>query len=84
MKDVAATSLKLMGEAYPFYTPNGGVPCYVVEAKAKPDWLSNYYAPRIIYWLDRHYFYPLRTENMGRGENLSLWRRDRRNLQTRT
>ncbi|MGE0824871.1 MAG: DUF1329 domain-containing protein [Candidatus Binatia bacterium] len=65
MKDVAAKDLKLMGEEYPFYTDNGGVPCYVVEAQVKTDWLADYYAPRIIYWLDQHYFYPLRTEQYG-------------------
>ncbi len=65
LKDTPVQSLKMMGDEYPYYTPEGGVPCYVVEAKAKPDWLSNYYAPRIIYWLDQHYFYPLRTEQYG-------------------
>jgi hypothetical protein len=64
-RDVSANSLKLMGEQYPFYTADGGVPCYVVEAKAKPDWLPHYYAPRILYWLDQHAFYPLRTELYG-------------------
>ena len=65
LKDTAAASLKMMGDEYPYYTPEGGVPCYVVEAKVKADWLSNYYVPRIIYWLDQHYFYPLRTEQYG-------------------
>jgi Protein of unknown function (DUF1329) len=65
LKDTPVESLKMMGDEYPYYTPEGGVPCYVVEAKAKSDWLSNYYAPRIIYWLDQHYFYPLRTEQYG-------------------
>ena len=63
--DTPAASLKLMGDEYPFYTSDGGVRCYVLEAKAKPDWLSDYYGPRIIYWLDQHYFYPLRTEIYG-------------------
>jgi uncharacterized protein DUF1329 len=65
LTDVPAKSLKLMGDQYPYYTPEGGVPCYVVEAKAKPDWLSDYYAPRLLYWLDQHYFYPLHTEQYG-------------------
>ena len=55
----------MMGEAYPWYTPEGGVRMYVVEATAKPDWLPNYYAPRIIYWLDQHTFFPLRIEQYG-------------------
>ena len=65
LKDTPAASLKMMGDEYPYYTAEGGVPCYVVEARAKSDWLSDYYAPRIIYWLDQHYFYPLRTEQYG-------------------
>jgi hypothetical protein len=73
MKDVSAKSLKLMGDEYPFYTADGGVPCYVVEAKVKTDWLSDYYAPRILYWIDQHHFYPLRTELYGpQGELVSL------------
>ena len=65
-QDVPVHSLKLMGEEYPYYTPEGGVKCYVVEARAKAEWLPDYYAPRILYWLDQHYFYPLRTEQYGR------------------
>lgn len=73
LQDVQADSLKLMGKDYPFYTADGGVPCYVVEAKAKAEWLPDYYAPRILYWLDQHHFYPLRTEQYGpQGELVSL------------
>jgi hypothetical protein len=71
--DVPAHALKLMGKEYPHYTPDGGVKCYVVEAKAKTEWLADYYAPRVLYWLDQHYFYPLRTEQYGRdGEILFI------------
>jgi hypothetical protein len=59
-----------MGEAYPWYTPEGGVRCYVVEATAKPDWLPHYYAPRILYWLDQHTFFPLRIEQYGQDGTL--------------
>jgi hypothetical protein len=62
LHDVPTSSLKLMGEDYPLYTAAGGVPCYVVEARAREDWLPGYYVPRIIYWLDQHAFFPLRTE----------------------
>jgi hypothetical protein len=64
-QDVPANSIKMMGDTYPWYTPEGGVKCYVVEATAKPDWLPNYYAPRILYWLDQHTFFPLRIEQYG-------------------
>lgn len=68
--DVPTNSIKMMGETYPWYTPEGGVRCYVVEATAKPDWLPDYYASRIIYWLDQHTFFPLRIEQYGRDGNL--------------
>lgn len=68
--DVPTKTLKLMGEEYPWYTARGGVRCYVVEAKAKPDWLPNYYAPRMLYGLDQHVFFPLRIEEYGSDGNL--------------
>ena len=70
LHELAATELKPMGAEYPRYTADGGVPCYVVEARAKEDWLPNYYAPRILYWLDQQAFYPLRTELYGRDGHL--------------
>ena len=68
--EVATSQLKMMGDDYPFYTREGGVGCYVVEARVREDWLPNYYAPRMLYWLDKHYFYPLRIEEYGREGNL--------------
>jgi len=70
LHEIATKDLKLMGTDYPVYTPDGGIECYVVEARAKEDWLPNYYAPRILYWLDTHAFFPLRTELYGRDGNL--------------
>jgi len=70
VREVATKDLKLMGTDYPFYTPDGGVACYVVEARAKEDWLPDYYAPRLLYWLDKHAFFPLRTELYGRDGKL--------------
>jgi hypothetical protein len=64
--DVPVDTLKLMGEEYSHYTPDGGVKCYVVEARPKAEWLPDYYAPRILYWLDQHAFYPLRIEIYGK------------------
>ena len=51
-----------MGRDYPAYTPEGGVACYVVEARARDDWIPGYYVPKILYWLDRETFFPLRIE----------------------
>jgi hypothetical protein len=51
-----------MGDDYPFYTDDGGVECLVLVAEARKDWLPNYATPKIIYWIDRHYSFPLRIE----------------------
>jgi hypothetical protein len=71
LHDVPTASLKLMGDDYPLYTPDGGVPCYVVEARAREDWLPDYPVPRILYWLDQHAFFPLRTEMYDREGRLN-------------
>lgn len=62
---VATALLKLMGDGFPRYTADGGVRCYVVEAVAREDWLPDYYAPRILYWLEQASFFPLRSEQYG-------------------
>ena len=63
--------LKLMGDDYPYYTSGGGVRCYVVESIPREDWLPDYHASRVLYWLETHSFYPLRTETYDREGNLS-------------
>ena len=60
--ETAPQALKVMGRDYPAYTPEGGVACYVVEARTREDWIPGYYAPKILYWLDRQTFFPLRIE----------------------
>jgi len=72
LREVRTADLKLMGNAYPYYTADGGVECYVVEARAREDWLPGYYAPRLLYWLEKHSFYPLRLEQYGREGNVAL------------
>ncbi len=62
LSEVSRHELKLMGNAYPAYTQEGGVKCYVVEARAREAWIPGYYAPRILYWLDHRTFFPLRIE----------------------
>ncbi len=64
--------LKLMGDSYRYYTTEGGVRCYVVEARARPEWLPNYYAPRLLFWLEEHSFFPLRTEQYSPAGKLIL------------
>lgn len=55
-------SFKLMGESYPHYRDDGGVECWVVTATPRDDWLPGYNARKLIYWLDKEFFYPLRIE----------------------
>jgi hypothetical protein len=43
----------------------------VVEARVREEWLPGYHASRILYWLEKHGFYPLRTETYDREGNLS-------------
>jgi len=62
LHDLPVSEIKPMGKDYPAYTADGGIPCYVVEAKVREDWLPGYYTPRILYWLDQYAFYPLRIE----------------------
>ena len=70
LHDVPIDQIKMMGDDYPFYTKEGGVKCWVLEANVNEGWLPDYYAPRILYWLDQHHFYPLRIEQYGRDGNL--------------
>jgi hypothetical protein len=62
LSETAPHALRLMGRDYPAYTPAGGVACYVVEARAREEWIPGYYVPKILYWLDRQTFFPLRIE----------------------
>ncbi len=70
-QETPTKNIKLMGDDYPFYTPGGGVECYVVEARTRNDWLPEYHASHIVYWLEKHSFYPLRTETYDREGKLS-------------
>jgi len=72
LSEVRTSDIQIMGATYPYYTSGGGVECYVVEARAREDWLPDYYAPRILYWLEKHSFYPLRIEQYGRDGNLAM------------
>jgi len=55
-------ALKVMGDSYPAYTADGGVECYVVESLPRPEWLPDYYCSKLIYWIDKKLFCPLRIE----------------------
>lgn len=61
----------MLGDEYPYYTADGGIACYVVAATVREEWLPNYSTPKLLYWLDRHFFYPLRIESYDRDGKLS-------------
>jgi hypothetical protein len=63
-------ALKAMGDTYPAYTADGGVACYVVESLPRPEWLPNYYRSKLIYWIDKKFFCPLRVEHYDRDGHL--------------
>ena len=69
-RPVQTASIKLMGEAFPYYTLDGGVECYVVEAVVRQEWLPDYYMPRLLYWLEKSSFFPLRGEQYGQDGEL--------------
>ena len=67
-----AKALKVMGDSYPAYTPDGGVACYVVESVPRPDWLPDYYCSKLIYWIDKQLFCPLRIEQYDQSGKLRM------------
>ncbi len=54
--------IQMMGDDYPHYRADGGVDTFVVEAVPRGDWLPTYQIARILYWVDQHFFFPLRIE----------------------
>jgi len=71
--EVVTADIKIMGDAYPFYTAEGGVACHVLVAEPRQSWLPDYAASKIVYWLDEHYSYPLRIEQYdGQGKLLGV------------
>ena len=69
---IPTRDIKLMDHTYPAYTPEGGVPCYVVEAVPKEDWLADSSLSKLVYWLDQRSFFPLRIEQYDEVGKLSL------------
>jgi hypothetical protein len=65
-------TFKIMGDSYPAYTNDSGVECYVVESTPRPEWLPDYYRSKLIYWIDKKFFCPLRIEQYDREGKLIL------------
>ncbi len=68
----AAGDFKPMGTNYPHYRDDGGVDCWVIKAVARPEWLPDYSEKTLIYWVDKHYFYPLRMEKYNHDDELIM------------
>lgn len=68
----AVADIKLMGEDYTHYTEDGGVPCFVIEATPKEEWLNDYYDRKVLIWVDQQNFYPLRLESYDKSGDLIL------------
>jgi hypothetical protein len=60
--DVRTGDIRIMGDTFPFYTADGGVECLVLVAEPRESWLPDYAASKLVYWIDAHYFFPLRIE----------------------
>lgn len=58
----ATADIRIMGDSYPHYRDDGGVDCWVVKATVRRDWLPDYAEQTLVLWLDKHTFYPLRSE----------------------
>lgn len=65
-------SLRMMGDDYPHYRADGGVDCWVVKATTRGDWLPDYGESALVLWLDKHSFYPLRSEKYDREGKLVM------------
>ena len=61
-----------MGEGYTGYTASCGVPCFVIEARPKNEWLRGYNDHKVLIWLDQKHFYPLRFESYDEAGELIL------------
>lgn len=64
------SSIRLMGDAFEHYLPDGGVACWVLKATAKDDWLPGYAEKTLVLWLEKTTFFPLRQEKYGRDGHL--------------
>jgi hypothetical protein len=64
--------IRVMGPEYPHYRPDGGVDCWVVMARIKPEIVPDYNEKYLIFWLDKHYFYPIRTEKYDHQDKLMM------------
>ena len=75
--------IKIMGDDYPAYTENGGVPCYVLEGKTNPDFFSSD-RHRIILWVDMYACREIRRERYDANNHISTITEARNRLEMKT
>lgn len=68
--DKATSEFKMLGDDYPKYRADGGIDCFVIVSEPQRDWLPDYKISKLIYWIDQHFFYPLRIEQYDDDGNL--------------
>jgi hypothetical protein len=66
----STASVRIMGDDYPAYTSDRGVPCYVLEGMENPEFVTLKF-PRIILWVDMHALREIRRERYDRDLNLA-------------
>ncbi|MGH8597693.1 MAG: DUF1329 domain-containing protein, partial [Gammaproteobacteria bacterium] len=64
--------IKPMGEEYPHYRADGGIACWVLRGRVKSDVIPDYAEKTLIFWVDQHAFYPLRTEKYNHDDELIM------------
>lgn len=64
--------IKPMGDGYPHYRADGGVACWVVKGIVRKEVMPDYNEKALIFWLDKHSFYPLRVEKYDHQDQLMM------------
>ncbi|MSR15452.1 MAG: DUF1329 domain-containing protein [Gammaproteobacteria bacterium] len=64
--------IKPMSDEYPHYQSDGGVKCWVLKATVRRDLVPDYAEKTLLFWVDQHSFYPLRTEKYNLKDELIM------------
>ena len=64
--------IKPLGDQYPFYNADGSVDCWVLKGRIREDVLPGYNEKTLLFWVDKHYFFPLRVEKYDHQDQLMM------------
>jgi hypothetical protein len=70
--EVQASEIKIMGNDFKHYRPDGGVETWVLKATAKKDWLPDYNEDHLIVWVEKNTFFIVRREKYAADGHLML------------